>query len=213
MSHIRSTSVLAAAALGAAALVAPLTTASAEAKTAGHRSLAAVLAQDGNHFDHNWSDFDILDKAVHAVLKAKPNSPVGVLADGHKRVTAFLPTDRAFRLLVTDLTGKRPATERATYRAVTKVANVKTLESVLLYHVVPGATVTYREALKADGARLQTALAGGKITVKVHHHKVRLVDADPNARNATVIRGLADINKGNRQIAHGVDRVLRPVDL
>ena len=32
----------------------------------GKRSLAAVLAADGNRFDRNWQDFDILDKAVVA---------------------------------------------------------------------------------------------------------------------------------------------------
>lgn len=213
MSRIRTTSAIAAAAIGATSLVAPLATASADTTSTGNRSLAAVLAADGNHFDRNWSDFDIVDKAVHAVLKAKPHSPVGVLAQGGTPVTAFLPTDRAFRLLVTDLTGHRPATERATFRAVTRVANTDTLENVLLYHVVPGATITYRQALKADGARLQTALSGAKIVVNVHHHRVRLVDADRNDRNATVVRQLADINKGNKQIAHGINRVLRPIDL
>ena len=57
-------------------------------------------------------DFDILDKAVHTVLAAKPRSAVAVLADGSVRLTAFLPTDRAFRGLVTDLTGHRRGTER-----------------------------------------------------------------------------------------------------
>jgi len=211
MSSIRTTSAIAAAALGVATLVSP--SASADASTTGTRSLAAVLAKDGNHFDHNWSDFDVVDRAAHAVLKAKPDSAVGVLAQGSKRVTAFLPTDRAFRRLVTDLTGKRPATERATYRALTKAANLDTIETVLLYHVVPGATITYRQALKAGGAKLETALPGGELGVRLRHHRVWLVDADKNDRNARVIPGLANINKGNRQIAHGVDRVLRPVDL
>ena len=40
---------------------------------------------------------------------------------------------------------------------------------------------------------------------------VQLVDADPDDANPYVVR--ADLNKGNRQIAHGIDRVLRPVDL
>ncbi|MET8361531.1 hypothetical protein [Micromonospora sp. NPDC005171] len=41
--------------------------------------------------------------------------------------------------------------------------------------------------------------------------QVRLVDADTNDRDARVVS--YDVNKGNRQIAHAVDRVLRPIDL
>ena len=37
------------------------------------------------------------------------------------------------------------------------------------------------------------------------------MDRDPNARNPRVIA--PDINKGNKQIAHGINRVLRPLDL
>jgi len=71
----------------------------------GTRSLATVLAADGDTFDRNWSDYDVLTQAVGAVLAAKPNSPVSVLADGKVALTAFLPSDEAFRLLAADLTG------------------------------------------------------------------------------------------------------------
>ena len=117
----------------------------------GQRSLATVLAADGHHFDRKWGDFDILDKAVMTVLAAKPDSAVGVLADGSSALTAFLPTDRAFRRLVHDLTGKRPRTEKATFNRLAKVAGVDTIEAVLLYHVVPGATITYSQAKASDG--------------------------------------------------------------
>jgi hypothetical protein len=42
---------------------------------------------------------------------------------------------------------------------------------------------------------------------------VILVDKDKDARNPRVIIPLRNINKGNKQIAHGIDRVLRPIDL
>jgi uncharacterized surface protein with fasciclin (FAS1) repeats len=215
MSRKRLTAVLVAGTLGvaAAATAAP---ASAEAKAAGHghRSLAKVLAADGNRFDHNWSDFDIVDKAAHAVLAAKPHSPVGVLAKGKVRLTAFLPTDRAFRALVTDLTGKQKATERGVFRTIAKSFDADTIESVLLYHVVPGATITSKQAAKADGAKLDTALSGAKLTVNVTAKgAIRLQDLDPDDTNARVLPRLADINKGNRQVAHGINRVLRPVNL
>jgi uncharacterized surface protein with fasciclin (FAS1) repeats len=185
----------------------------AQASSLDDRSLATVLAADGNHLDRNWDDFDVLDKAVHAVLAADPSSPVAVLADGDTRLTAFLPTDRAFRRLVLSLTGKRPATERATLRAVTSVADAATLEKILLYHVVPGQPITYREARMADGARLGTAL-GPKIRVNVLRHRVvKLRDRDLDDANPRVLRSLKDLNRGNKQIAHGINRVLRPIDL
>lgn len=177
----------------------------------GTRSLATVLAKDGSGFDRNWNDFDIADNAVAAVLKAKPGSPVAVLADGKTPLTAFLPTDRAFRRLAHDLTGKRYRSEKAVFTDLAGKLGIDTIESVLLYHVVPGATITRKQALHSDGAKLTTAL-GPTLTVKVtRHHRVYLVDADTNDRNPRIVR--FNINKGNVQIAHGIDRVLRPVDL
>ncbi len=178
--------------------------------TLGTRSLAAVLGADRPGFDRNWRDYDIVEAAVGAVLKAKPNSPVKVLADGKTPLTAFIPTDRAFRVLATDLTKKHYTNEKAVFAAVASLG-VPTIETVLLYHVVPGATIDYRTALRSDGAALKTA-QGGKITVDVRRwHRVYLVDADRDDRNPRVVQ--RDINKGNRQIAHGIDRVLRPVNL
>ena len=196
------------AALAASALVA----APAQAAPRGTTSLAEVLAADGNRLDRNWDDFDIVEKAVYAVLQAKPDSPVAVLADGDTALTAFVPTDRAFRRLVHDLTGDRKARERGVLRAVTSFADADTLEAVLLYHVVPGATITYFQARNADGARLETAL-GSKVRVNVVGAKVRLKDRDRDDLNPQVVRPLKNLNKGNKQIAHGINRVLRPIDL
>ena len=203
-------SVLTTMALGASVAALPAAPASA---APGQRSLAKVLAADGHHFDHRWGDFDIADKAVLTVLKAKPNSAVGVLADGSQKLTAFLPTDRAFRRLVHDLTGKKPRTERATFNRLVKATGVDTIEEVLLYHVVPGATITYAQAKRSDGAALKTAL-GPTVRVNVRKHgRIALVDKDPNDANAVVKRSARDINRGNLQIAHGISRVLRPADL
>jgi uncharacterized surface protein with fasciclin (FAS1) repeats len=203
---------IATAAAGALAAAAVIGSAPAQAAPSGTTSLAQVLAADGNKLDHDWADFDIVEKAVYAVLEAKPDSPVAVLADGGTALTAFVPTDRAFRKLVTDLTGDRKATEKGVLRAVTRLADVDTLEAVLLYHVVPGATIRYAQARAADGATLDTA-QGGSLEVNVVGDAVRLRDADKNDRNATVLAAAKNLNKGNKQIAHGVDRVLRPIDL
>jgi uncharacterized surface protein with fasciclin (FAS1) repeats len=214
MSLKHLTALVAASVLTSVPLLAVPAASASAGEPAGHRSLAKVLAGDGHHFDSRWGDFDIVDKAVRTVLAEKPKSPVATLAKGRTAVTAFLPTDRAFRHLVKDLTGDRKHTERGVFRALAGAADVDTLESVLLYHVVPGATVTYRQALRSDGAELQTALDGGTIEVNVtERHRVRLRDADRNDENARVVRSLRNINKGNKQIAHGIHRVLRPADL
>lgn len=179
-------------------------------RQAGNRSLARVLAQDGTRLDRNWKDFDILEQGVLAVLKAKPNSPVKLLTQGRKRATAFLPTDAAFRALAKDLTGRAPRTERATLRALTAAADVDTLESVLLYHVIPGRTLTSPRVIRADGTRIRTA-NGAKIGIRVTGKRVVVVDRDRDDRNARVIK--VDINRGNKQVGHAIDRVLRPIDL
>jgi len=177
---------------------------------AGKTSLADVLASDGHRFDKKWGDFDILDAAVMAVLKEKPKSAVAILADGKVRLTAFLPTDRAFQRLAKTLTGKTPKTERATFNTLAKAAGIDVIETVLLYHVVPGKTLGAGKVVRADGKALMTA-QGGTVTVKVKGKKVTLVDADPDLANPRVIA--TDINKGNRQIGHAINRVLLPLDL
>ena len=195
----------------AAVTVAPADAAESAATRAGTRSLAAVLAADGNRFDRTWGDFDVLDRAVRTVLAAKPGSAVAVLADGDTRLTAFLPTDRAFRRLVRDLTGAAPDTERAVFTAAATLG-LDAIERVLLFHVVPGQTLTSGNVLKADDVELDTA-EGGDIRVNVRRAGIFLRDDDTDDQNPRVIPSLLDINKGNRQVAHGITEVLRPTNL
>ena len=175
----------------------------------GTKSLVSVLTADKSGFDKNRQDFDILTAAVKAVLAAKPKSAVGVLANGKVPVTAFIPNDGAFAVLVRDLTGKSLRNEADVFKVVASLG-IPTVEKVLLYHVVPGKTIDAKAALKANGARLHTA-AGVTLKVRVIKGTIFLQDKDPDARNPRVV--VADINKGNRQIAHAIDRVLRPVNL
>ena len=188
---------------------------SASARPTGTTSLADVLAADGDTFDRNGYDFDVLDQAVAAVLEAKPSSPVAVLADGTVPLTAFLPNDRAFRLLAFDLTHRWPRTEQKALEAIAGAAGIDGVEQVLLYHVVPGTTITSRTALRSDGAVLTTA-QGGTVKVDVISRwlpLVRLVDKDRNDLDPFLVRRALDLNKGNVQIAHGISAVLRPADL
>jgi hypothetical protein len=191
-------------------------TAAAASEELGTRSLAEVLLSDGNRFDENWQDYDIVTEAALAVLDAKPSSPVSVLTDGTVALTAFIPNDRAFKRLASDLTGRTFESERRVFETIASAVGIDAVESVLLYHVVPGATIKSAKALKSDGAVLNTALPGTSFkvnVVSVRNKNVRLVDNDPNDINAALNPSALDINKGNRQIAHGILFVLRPIDL
>lgn len=181
----------------------------ASAAPRGNTSAAEVLAADGTRFDGTRRDFDITEAAVLAVLDAKPDSAVGLLTQGREQATVFAPTDFAFFRLVADLTGEAPRNEAAALRAVTSTFDIDTIEQVLLYHVVAGQTLGSKKVLAADGGRVETAL-GKHLGVNVRN-KVVLADADRDSRNARVTQ--LDINKGNKQIVHGINRVLRPLDL
>jgi hypothetical protein len=219
--HVRRLAVLLAAGATITGLLAPAVATAADTRpeqrqSLGNRSLAAALTAHGNgKFDRNWNDYDIVTQAVMAVVKAKPTSAVSVLTQGRVRLTAFIPDDRAFRRLAKDLTGTAPRTEKATFNALVSAVGVDAIEQVLLYHVVPGATITARKALASDGAVLTTA-QGGTITVGVAERRVPLIvlqDKDPNALDPIVDPAGLNINKGNKQIAHGIVFVLRPADL
>jgi hypothetical protein len=197
------------------ALVAPTAASAAGSGTTVTTSLASVLTSDGNQFDRDWYDYDIVTEAVLAVIAADTdaNSPVRLLTDGSTPLTAFIPNDRAFQVLVKDLTGQWVRSEQDVFAAVAGLG-IDTVEDVLLYHVVPGATITARDALRSNGAQLTTAL-GPAIEVKVARWLPIIVlrDQDRNDVDPVVNPFALDINRGNAQIAHGITFVLRPTDL
>lgn len=198
------------------ALVVPAAASASTSGSSGTTSLAAVLTADGNQFDRNWYDYDIVTEAVLAVIAADTDgdSPVRLLTDGSTALTAFIPNDRAFQVLVKDLTGEWVRSEADVFAAVAGLG-IDTVEDVLLYHVVPGATITSRDAVRSDGAQLTTAL-GPTIGVKVVGRWLPLIvlrDQDPDDVDPVVNPFALDINRGNAQIAHGITFVLRPADL
>lgn len=207
----RLTAVLLGSGLALTSTIATAPATAAPSEKVGTTSLAAVLGDDGQRLDRNWNDFDIVEAAVYAVLAAKPGSPVGLLADGDTRLTAFVPTDRAFRKFVRGIKGFAPKTEAKTLKQVVKIAgDIDTVEAILLYHVVAGKTLTAKKVVAAEGQKVRTA-QGRAFRIHVGKGGVFLVDKDRNAANPYV--KVLDINKGNKQVAHGISRVLRPVDL
>ncbi len=199
-------------------LVAGQVVAPAQAAPAlGEQSLAAVLTADGNGtFDDNWYDYDIVTQAVLAVLAAKPTSNVSLLTDGSVALTAFIPNDRAFRVLAHSLTHRWQKTEEGVFNTLVKKLGVDKIEKILLYHVVPGATILAADALQANGAKLATGLPGASIKVRVIGRNVPQIilhDRDFNSPNPRVNPWQTDLNEGNMQVAHGITRVLRPFNL
>ena len=200
------------------AMAASLAVVPAQAAPAtGEQSLAAILTADGNGtFDKNWYDYDIVTQAVLGVLAAKPDSNVKLLTQGNVALTAFIPNDRAFRLLAHDITHKWYGTEKGVFDRLVKKLGIDAIEKVLLYHVVPGGPIMAKDALKADGAKLATGLPGASIKVDVKGMNVPviiLIDRDRNDANPRVNPWQTDINEGNKQVAHGITRVLRPLNL
>ena len=83
---------------------------------------------------------------------------VSLSADGNTALTAFIPNDQAFLNLASALSGKKVMTEAGAFKAVAGLG-IDTVETVLLYHVVPGATIDSGAALKANGQEPLATLA------------------------------------------------------
>ncbi|MFZ1288259.1 MAG: fasciclin domain-containing protein, partial [Candidatus Phosphoribacter sp.] len=106
--------------------------------------------------------------------------------------------------------------EQRVFEKLASAVGIEAIEQVLLYHVVPGQTIDSGAALRADGAKLSTALPNATFTVDVlskRYKLVRLIDNDRNDIDPFLNPRALDINKGNAQIAHGIVFVLRPADL
>jgi len=198
------------AAIGAAALLGAAVISPTAQAADGDTSLASVLKVGQSKFDRDFADFDILTRAAETVLAAKPDSNVKLLADGSVALTVFAPTDQAFINLASTLTGKKIKTEAAAFKAVAGLG-VDTVEQVLLYHVVPGGPILSGDALKANGAKLKSADMNKTIKVKVTKKpNIILIDKAKKIANPRVNLDQVDINKGNKQVAHGINGVLLP---
>ncbi len=212
----RMAAIAATATLGASMLlVSSPASAHPAVNNSGTTSLQAAFTTDGDQFDSSWNDFDIATELTAAVLAAKPGSQLSVVTNGQVPLTAFVPNDRAFRKFVKDLSGHKPATEAAAYNAILDRAGIDKVERLLLSQIVPNVTLRARNLRHMNGAILGT-MGGSAIKVRVLRHRMArivIVDRDRNDQNAWLVFFKRNINKGNRQIAQGVDRVIRPVDL
>lgn len=198
-----------AALVAASALVlSPISPAQAEEQALKTSPLTEVLNLPRASFDTNSGDYDIFTALFMDVWGALPDSAVSTISKGDVALTAFVPTDRAFRNLVRHLAGSAPKDEEAIANAALSLG-AKTLEKVILYHVVVGNPILSPAALQANGATLNTA-AGQTFRVKVDGTKITLIDRSKKHKNAVVLLNQVDINKGNKQVAHGIDQVMLP---
>jgi len=185
----------------------------AASSTAGAEgaTLADILAAQGGGTDSNWYDFDILAAGVGAA------GLTDALADPNLDATVFIPNDRAFQALVADLFGWKYwfANEATILQKIVELEGSApgTLQTVILYHVVPG-QIDSATALSVPRGTELTTLQGG--TIKVYPIRwaktARLADQDPNDIDPFLVRSKLDIQASNG-IAHGISFVLRPADL
>lgn len=188
--------------------ISPISPAQAEEADLKTVPLTEVLNLPRASFDDNLGDFDVFTAVFMDVWGARPESSVSAISDGYTSLTAFIPTDRAFRKLVKHLTGKAPRSEDAIAAAVASLG-AKKLEKVLLYHVVVGNPILSQAALQANGATMNSA-GGQSFRVKVDGTKITLIDRTTKHTNAVVLLNKVDINVGNTQVAHGINQVMLP---
>lgn len=199
---------IAAVATATALLFSPMSVAKAENEPLMSMPLTEVLNLKNASFDNNFSDFDVFTSLWMDVWGQLPESAIQVISDGNTALTAFVPTDRAFQRVVKHLTGKKLKSEARIAAAVMSLG-AKTVEKVILYHVVVGDPILSPDALEANGAKLNAA-SGQTIGVRVSGTTITLVDKAKKHTNAKVILSAVDINKGNKQVAHGINQVMLP---
>ncbi|WP_235950529.1 LamG-like jellyroll fold domain-containing protein [Phycicoccus flavus] len=173
-------------------------------------SVGAVLARDGSGPENgqsvNGEDYDLFTFAKSWVLKQKKGSTLALLDDPATSATVFLVDDTAFTKALSQLTGESLPNERAAAGKIRDLP-VGQVEQLLLDHVLPGTTLVSRNLLAADGDTLTTA-GGHRLTVSVQDGSVRLLSADGDVV-AVVDPQRMDVNLGQVQVAHVVDRLIR----
>jgi uncharacterized surface protein with fasciclin (FAS1) repeats len=196
-------------ALAAAAFTAatPASPAGAAPATIADVVLSDSAKDNAQGFDRNWHDYDIVTQAVLLFPDL-----VAAVSDPNASLTVLAPNDQAFRLLASELTKKHFRNEADVFAAVASLGT-DTVKTVLTYHIV-GAKLGASTVLNSDDAQVAT-LGGGTFAVDVINKRrkiVQFVDGDTNARNARLVQ--ADLGGALANgFIHGVDRVLRPIDL
>lgn len=181
-------------------------TASLGLATSAHAITLAEFLDDGDMFDSDQTDFDIVTQAITVCAPE-----LGTAADGAGPLTVFLPTDKAFRILVEDVYGMSIEDEMELFMAIATALECPTITSVLQYHIIADDLRADDVLGLNDGDDLPspTLLTGTFLKVDFKGRgQIRLMDNEPALRDP-IIRDV-DIIADNG-VAHVIDRVLLPI--
>lgn len=181
-------------------------------------TIADVLSQSGGKFDNDDKDFDILNKLLQTA------ELTDVFADPNADLTLFAPTDAAF-IKLDEFTGGGGyaygnETEELAYEKIINILQltdkatnqipdeingdaIDLLQSVLKYHVAPGAQSAAE--IQAATAPISTLLDNA--TIQPDNGK--LIDQLPDFVDPQLQTGKTDITASNG-IIQGIDNVLFP---
>jgi uncharacterized surface protein with fasciclin (FAS1) repeats len=220
----RLAGLLAASALAVAAV--PATASAADTPNSLFATAAASLNDNGGKAtDKNWYDFDILANAVVALGLDGALKDDGPGGSGLDAATVFAPNDRAFQLLVADITNTPwwKLSEAKTLQTLLDVAGVADLNGTgvsgataltqtVLYHVSAENITNLRaRAFGPDITMLNTVGTNKVDPVFVPFVRwVSLRDGDPNDANPLWYGRTISASNGTVQV---ISRVLRPLDL
>ena len=168
--------------------------------------------------DKPRGNYNIIGQTVLALAGSGDLSGADVEALGTADITAFLPTDTAFRRLVADIQGKRwwQVREADVIPALVGALGLPTIAEVVKYHIYAGGKVDYRTALSLDANRGKGTdvfidmYNGGKLGIDRRAVFLQLDDAGEagfGSNDPYVIQ--RDIQAGNA-IVHGISEVLLP---
>lgn len=185
--------------------------AAAAAAVAAPLALAAPAQASASIGDGNPYNFDIVNAAISAT------NADDALA-GLDSYTAFLPNDRAFEVLARNkgwIKGKYGATvnEQAIFDALVAGLGVDKIEAVLLYHVVPNATLRGADVLAGSRTKSLTMADGNQLKVYVVSKSTPFIvlgDKDGRWFNDYVIKSKINMIDTETAVAHGISDVLLP---
>ena len=186
---------------------------------------ATHKAKDGNFVDFiaqqaekRKGDFNVIGQVVLALAGAGVLTTADLDALGSAELTAFLPTDKAFRRLAADVSGQKlwEVKESDVIPILTGALDLATIGAVVKYHIYAGGKVDYRTALELDDNKRNGTdvfipmYSGGELGLDRRGGKLQLDDAGTagfGANHPYVIR--RNIRAGNA-LVHGISEVLLP---
>jgi uncharacterized surface protein with fasciclin (FAS1) repeats len=185
--------------------------AAAAAAVAAPLAFAAPAQASESIGDGNPYNFDI----VNAAISATNADDALASLDSY---TAFLPNDRAFEVLAKNkglITGKYGATvnEQQIFDALVAGLGVEKIEAVLLYHVVPNATLRGADVLAGSRIKTLTMADGNQLKVYVVSKStpyIVLGDKDGRWFNDYVVKSKINVIDTPTAVAHGISDVLLP---